>query len=118
MYNPGDHGEAMAEDAPCCGPPAGPPSSIHEKPGYVLRSFVEAFAQTSVGPVPRIKTRLVVRDHLGTLAVRVGIGRNDYKVAPGLYALGRPDAGAPVLVTANYKLSFDHLRSQMAGVDA
>ncbi len=118
MYRPGDHGEAVADDAPCCGPPAGPPSSIHEKPGYRLCSFVEAFTDTPVGPVPRIRTRLACRDHLGTLGVRTGIGRNDYKVAPGLYALGRPGADAPVLLTANYKLSFDHLRSQMEGVDA
>jgi hypothetical protein len=48
----------------------------------------------------------------------VGIGRNDYRVAPGLYALGSPDAAAPVLVSANYKLSFDHLRSRMVGIDA
>ncbi len=118
MDSAGNHGEAIADDAPCCGPPAGPPSGIHEKPGYTLCSFVEAFAETPVGPVPRIKTGLAYRDHLGTLAVRIGIGRNDYKVAPGLYALGRPDADAPVVVTANYKLSFDHLRSRMGGVNA
>jgi len=118
MYRPADQSGAVPDDAPCCGPPAGPPSSIHEKPGYRLCGFVEAFADTPAGPVPCVKTRLAHRDHLGTLQVRVGIGRNDYKVAPGLYALGRPDADAPVLVTANYKLSFDHLRSQMGGVDA
>jgi acetyl-CoA decarbonylase/synthase complex subunit gamma len=34
----------------------------------------------------------------------------DYKIDPGLYALGLPDEASPVLVSANYKLSFDHLR--------
>lgn len=41
-----------------------------------------------------------------------------YTVDPGLYALGGPDANAPVLVTANYKMSFDHLRSALKGHDA
>lgn len=33
-----------------------------------------------------------------------------YRVDPGLYAVGKPDGQAPVLVTANYKMSFDCLR--------
>ena len=37
-----------------------------------------------------------------------------YRVKPGLYAVGEPDAAAPVLVTANYKLSFDAVRSRLA----
>jgi len=41
-----------------------------------------------------------------------------YAVEPGLYALGCPGADAPVLVTANYKLSFDRLRRAVAGHDA
>jgi hypothetical protein len=39
-------------------------------------------------------------------------------VVPGLYAAGTPTAEAPVLVTANYKLSFDALRFSLGGVDA
>ncbi len=118
MVRSGDQGAAEPDDVPCCGPPAGPPSGSHEKPGYIVCPFVETFADSPVGPVPRIKTRLEPRDHLGTLLVRSNIGRNNYKVAPGLYALGLPDAEAPVLVTANYKLSFDHLRRRLGGVDA
>ena len=41
-----------------------------------------------------------------------------YTVEPGLYALNNPDAGSPVLVTANYKMSFDHLRRCLPGLDA
>ena len=37
----------------------------------------------------------------------------NYKVDPGLYALGYPNESSPVLVTANYKLSFDHLREAL-----
>jgi CO dehydrogenase/acetyl-CoA synthase delta subunit len=118
MYIPGQALEAAADDAPCCGPPAGPPSSVFEKPGFRLCDFVGGFIKTAAGAVPRIKTGLTRSDHWGALCVRMGIGRNDYKVAPGLYALGHPDASAPVLVTANYKLGFDHLRHCMAGIDA
>ena len=39
-------------------------------------------------------------------------------VLPGLYALGEPDPDSPVLVTANYKLSFDRLRRAVDGHDA
>jgi hypothetical protein len=36
-----------------------------------------------------------------------------YQIPPGIYAVGRPDPSSPVLVTANYKLTFDRLRSQL-----
>jgi len=41
-----------------------------------------------------------------------------YTVPPGLYAVGAPTPDSPVLVTANYKLSFDHVRRALAGIDA
>jgi acetyl-CoA decarbonylase/synthase complex subunit gamma len=40
-----------------------------------------------------------------------------YAVEPGLYAIGDPTPESPVFVSANYKLSFDHLRRGLAGVD-
>jgi acetyl-CoA decarbonylase/synthase complex subunit gamma len=42
----------------------------------------------------------------------------NYRVDPGLYALGEPDSDSPVLVTANYKMSFDRLRGALAGRSA
>jgi acetyl-CoA decarbonylase/synthase complex subunit gamma len=41
-----------------------------------------------------------------------------YAVEPGLYAVGNPDGGSHVFVTANYKLSFDSLRRELGGLDA
>ena len=41
-----------------------------------------------------------------------------YRVDPGLYSVGLPTAEAKVFVTANYKLSFDHLRKGLNGLDA
>ncbi len=52
------------------------------------------------------------------MRARMGIARNQYKVNPGLYCVGNPTATSPVLVTANYKLSFDSLRKELADVDA
>jgi CO dehydrogenase/acetyl-CoA synthase delta subunit len=109
---------AQEEDEVCCGPKQGPRSSPFEKPGYRIQSFVEDFIFTPTGSVPRLKTRLEGRDRLGTFGVRIGIHRNDYKVAPGLYALGRPDSDSIVLLTANYKLTFDTLRKKLDGLDA
>jgi CO dehydrogenase/acetyl-CoA synthase gamma subunit (corrinoid Fe-S protein) len=58
------------------------------------------------------------RDTLGAFAVRWCVRRTTYTVAPGLYALNTPMPDSPLLVTANYKLSFDHLRRAMDGLSA
>ena len=102
----------------CCGAPPGAPSSPLEKPGYRLLNFVEDFLQTPVGPVPRVKTKLESSDFLGTLTARLGLKRDQYKIAPGLYCVGNPGQDSPVLVTANYKLTFDTLRRELTSFDA
>jgi acetyl-CoA decarbonylase/synthase complex subunit gamma len=65
-----------------------------------------------------VSTTLTRRDRLGGLRVRWGIRRFSYTVDPGLYAVGHPDDRSPVLVTANYKLTFDSLRKELAIRDA
>ncbi|MGD9079251.1 MAG: mercury methylation corrinoid protein HgcA [Desulfobacterales bacterium] len=105
-------------DEVCCGTPPGPPSSQFEKPGFALLDFVEEFIQTPAGPVPRIKTTPQWPDYAGTIRARLGIKRSEYKIAPGLYCVGTPDSQAPVLVTANYKLTFDHLRKALTSINA
>ncbi|MDX1707102.1 MAG: mercury methylation corrinoid protein HgcA [Desulfobacterales bacterium] len=110
--------EAALQSDVCCGSPPDPASSCHEKPGYALLNFVETFVQTPAGPVPRVKTILQWRDHIGTIRARLGIQRARYKIAPGLYCIGKPDAQAPVLVTANYKLTFDALRKELQTISA
>lgn len=49
---------------------------------------------------------------------RWGFRRGEHRLEPGLYALGTPVADSPVFVSANYTLSFDALRSPLAGFDA
>ena len=68
--------------------------------------------------MPQVKTALGIRDHLGSARARAGLARNQYKVNPGLYCTGTPASESPVFVTANYKLSFDSLRRELAGMDA
>ncbi len=80
--------------------------------------YVEGYRQIAGRSVPVVATRLSGRDRLGDWAVRWDIRRNDYAVAPGLYAVGEPDPSSPLLVTANYKLTFDALRSELGGIDA
>ncbi|HZK67159.1 MAG TPA: carbon monoxide dehydrogenase, partial [Chloroflexota bacterium] len=53
-------------------------------------------------------------DHI---LARVGYRRGHHRVEPGLYALGNPTEDSPVFVTANYSLSFDALRTALAGID-
>ena len=80
--------------------------------------FVEGTIETPVGPIPRVTSSLSSTDWWGTFKVRWGVGRMDYKVQPGLYALRNPDRQSPVLVTANYKLTFDTLRRSLPETDA
>lgn len=110
--------EETIQSEVCCGSPPGPQSSPLEKAGYKLLSFVTEFKDSACGPIPRVKTHLDGSDHLGTLIARLGINRDQYKIAPGLYGVGNPDQDSPVLVTANYKLTFDSLRRELRNLDA
>jgi len=68
---------------------------------------------------PRIKqatSDVTFRDRWINVMAHLGINRNEYKVDPGLYALGSPDQDSPVLVTANYSPSFRALRTALKGI--
>jgi CO dehydrogenase/acetyl-CoA synthase delta subunit len=95
----------------CCATEAKP-----ALPKYIdSANFQTGAVDTPTGPLPRIATELTTADRLGTLKVRINIGRLDYAVRPGLYAVGSPDENSQVLVSANYKLSFDALRRELSG---
>ncbi|MDI6738936.1 MAG: mercury methylation corrinoid protein HgcA [Candidatus Edwardsbacteria bacterium] len=100
----------MQQDECCCGPSAKTSICYLE---------IERIGEidTPVGTFPVVPTTWSWRDHLGTLSVRFGYGRMDYAVKPGLYSIGRPTQDSPVLVSANYKLSFDVLRGELSGLD-
>jgi len=67
-----------------------------------------------------LKTDSVLKftDRLAHLRCRSGSYRTRYTVTPGLWALGDPGKDSEVFVTANYAMSFNRLRSSLAGIDA
>ncbi len=72
--------------------------------------FVVGSMDTPVGEVPKVSSVLTWQDNWGTIKARWGVGRMDYAVEPGLYALGNPDNESHVLVT--------RLREALPGRDA
>lgn len=116
---------AAEKDQPCCPPPQTetssccPPARTGEDTFRYRRwPFVAEWLETPAGKVPRIRTELVLTDRLGHWAMRWGLGRSRYRVEPGLYAVGDPGPASPVLVSANYKMSFDLLRRELEGLSA
>jgi hypothetical protein len=97
----------MAES--CCEPPKQNPPEPPCACGAV---------STAAGNVFKVKTSWSRSDFWGAVRCRIGAFRMEYKIRPGLYATGNPDAGAPVFASANYKLSFDVLRRELGCVDA
>jgi hypothetical protein len=79
--------------------------------------FTGEDVQISGISIPGISNELRFSDFLGTLMVRWGINRDNYRVTPGLYATGMPDGDSDVFVTANYKLTFDNLRKNLSKIN-
>lgn len=65
----------------------------------------------------RVETELCASDVIGSAKARWGVGRMNYPVDSGLYAVGNPTAESDVLVTANYKMTFDRVRRVLTGRD-
>ena len=96
-------------------------ASTTERPDHISsagHSWIVAHIGTPAGEIPVVSTDLSLADHLGAAMVRLSLRRMDYSVEPGLYAVGNPTPGSPVLVSANYKLSFDRLRQELRSIDA
>ena len=81
------------------------------------KPWVAGSVASPAGEIPRVAARLDFRDRWGAFKVRWGFGRMNYRIPPGLYAVGNPGPSSPVLVTANYKLTFDALRRELEGLD-
>jgi hypothetical protein len=77
--------------------------------------WASSHINTPVGRVRVMDTELTGTDKLNNFKVRWGINRDDYRVSPGLYAIGDPDSSSMVLVTSNYKLTVDKLRMELGG---
>jgi hypothetical protein len=79
--------------------------------------FIKGELQSGALSIPVVSSGWSLRDKVGALKVRWSVGRMNYRVKPGIYAVGSPDRNSNVYVTANYKLSFDHLRRALDGMD-
>ncbi|MCL2321119.1 MAG: mercury methylation corrinoid protein HgcA, partial [Oscillospiraceae bacterium] len=85
---------------------------MNKKDSYIIGEI-----KTTMGTVPVVSTKLNLKDVLGSWKVRWGIGRMNYKINPGIYAIGNPNKSSPVLISANYKLTFDTLRRELLGIN-
>ena len=83
------------------------------KPHYITGQI-----ETSVGQIEQVSTVWTNKDLFSTMKVRWSIGRMDYVVTPGLYAVGKPNENSDVYVSCNFKLSFDHLRRALHNMNA
>jgi hypothetical protein len=102
--------------AVCCGSSGGEKKQVrYYQEGH---SWIKGYADTPAGKAPVILAKWGWKDYLGELLVRLGAGRMKYRIKPGLYGTGSPDGDSPVLVSANYKLSFDKLRKELSGISA
>jgi hypothetical protein len=107
----------------CCGP-AADISFDRARGGELsadkagLPEWAVGYVATSAGMVLKISSDWSRSDHIGQLKCRIGSWRDDYRVEPGLYAVGEPGKASDVFVSANYKLSFDTLRRDVKGLDA
>lgn len=100
-----------ADKPPCCGPKT---STGGGEIDETVPGFLE-WISTRRAKVPRVDSRLTFSDHLGACMARWGIGRMGYLVPAGLYAIGVPTPDDPVVVTANYKMSYDIVRGALTG---
>jgi hypothetical protein len=73
---------------------------------------------TPGGPVYKVSTDWSRADYWGMVKSRISAFRMNYSVAPGLYAVGEQTKDSDVFVTANYKLTFDIVRRELAGMNA
>ncbi len=83
----------------------------------ILGKAVTGEIETSYGRVPVVSADISRRDRWNELRCRLGNFRMNYAIPPGIYAVGSPRPDSDVLVSANYKLSFDRLRGALAGRD-
>lgn len=110
----------------CCGPAQGAlqapdepsretcvPLQEKDRPAWITGIFM-----TDAGAIPGVTTDLTSSDYWEHVKCRTTAFRNNYIVNPGLYAVGVPDKNSDVLVSANYKLSFDTLRKALKGLNA
>jgi hypothetical protein len=88
----------------------------HPSSGYICSP--KASDSSCCSSTRTIDSTITSANLLDHFLARWGINRNGHRVDPGLCRLGNPTRESPVFASANYTLSFDALRSALAGYDA
>jgi hypothetical protein len=97
-----------AQQTPCCAFRADPVESACTCTG----------SATTDREIRATDSTITFANHLDHFLARWSVKRMGHRVEPGLYRLGSPNPESPVMASANYTLSFDALRSALAGYDA
>jgi len=111
----GTSGVSLTDDKSSCGSTCSCNSPKTESAGDL-----NAHNQPDISIPPVITPvsgTLTSRDTMDHLLAKLGQNRTGHRVTPGLYSLGSPGPDSPVVVTANYTLSFDAVRSSLANLD-
>lgn len=91
-------------------------SSIEVK--YInIDHLIQGSLELPSGNIKRVSTGLTTKDRIDMVAVRLNINRNNYAIEPGLYAIGIPNENSQVIVSANYKFTFDKLRQELVNLN-
>jgi hypothetical protein len=80
--------------------------------------MIQATADIAEIPILPTSPDLTWKNRWDHIQARWRWKRGEHKVIPGLYKLGNPTPDSPVFISANYTLSFDALRTSLAGIDA
>jgi hypothetical protein len=102
----------------CSGAKSDSCCTAEQKPASRKQYWISGVMESPAGQVDITDTRWQWRDYLGQAGCRLTARRMNYKVNPGLYAVGSPDSGSDIFVSANYKLSFDVLRRELKDLNA
>ncbi len=64
-----------------------------------------------------LSTKLTIKDYIDSFKARFIPSRSSLRIKPGLYKVGDPNQDSDVLVSSNYKLTFDSLRKELTGLN-
>ena len=86
--------------------------------GALLYLVAEKDATRAAPEIAAVSTTLTLGDRLANLAAYCSLYMTFLRAEPGLYRVGEPGPAAPLLVTANFTLTFNLVRRALAGMDA
>jgi acetyl-CoA decarbonylase/synthase complex subunit gamma len=108
----------LTRAADCGCPPAKNITSADIASEFKNETWFTGVIDSPAGPVPQVSTEIKFSERIGHVRARASSFRMKFSLKPGLYAVGNPGSTSDIFVTANYRLSFDHLRKALKEMDA